>query len=237
MFKHWVIGDVHGCVLTLRKLVEEKIIPTTQDVICFTGDYIDRGPSSKQVIDYLIELEQQGMQLQLIQGNHEEMFLNCYQWEKTNTSKSFFSKKNPYFNEWNQNGGKEALESFGVADVASVPEQYIEWAKKTMNYVESEKHLIVHAGFNFKKENIFEDVNSMKWIREFEVDFNKTKGRSVIHGHTPVHREVIENCIRYPELGFIDLDNGCVYKNKSGMGHLAAYEIFSQELHFEKNID
>ena len=77
MFKHWVIGDVHGCVLTLRKLVEEKIIPTTQDVICFTGDYIDRGPSSKQVIDYLIELEQQGMQLQLIQGNHEEMFLNC----------------------------------------------------------------------------------------------------------------------------------------------------------------
>ena len=57
----WVIPDVHGCLLTLRMLVEDLIGLRKDDSLIFLGDVIDRGPSSKGVIDYIIKLKEDGI--------------------------------------------------------------------------------------------------------------------------------------------------------------------------------
>jgi serine/threonine protein phosphatase 1 len=61
----YVISDIHGCYFTLTKLLN-KIGPSEEDEIYFLGDYIDRGPASKEVIDYLIDLKESGYNLHAI---------------------------------------------------------------------------------------------------------------------------------------------------------------------------
>ena len=56
MRKRWVIPDVHGCVNTLKALIEEQIKPARYDELYFLGDYIDRGPDSRAVIDFIRNL-------------------------------------------------------------------------------------------------------------------------------------------------------------------------------------
>ncbi len=233
----WAIGDIHGCFNTLRELVENKLCPTTGDTLIFVGDYIDRGPSSRQVIDYICHLEKRGIHTICLQGNHEELLLKNYQWE-TNPPKSlFFKKKNPYADIWYAAGASETLASFGVQQVTEIPQTYIRWIANTQLFVEDENFLIVHAGFNFERTTIFEDTTAMKWIRQFEPDMKKTGGKRIVHGHVPLPLEVIKHCITTPELGFIDIDNGCVYKERDGMGNLVALNLDSLEIVVQPNLD
>lgn len=233
----WAIGDIHGCYKTLRELIEKKIQPTTLDTLIFVGDYIDRGPSSRQVIDYIIDLEAQGIQIIPLQGNHEELLLKNYQWEMNPPKSLFFKKKNPFADTWYSTGANETLASFGVQRVTEIPETYIQWITNTQLFAEEEKFLVVHAGFNFQRANIFEDTASMKWIRQFEPDLNKTGGKRIIHGHVPVPIEVIRHCTETQDLGFIDIDNGCVYKGREGMGNLVALNLKTLEILVQPNIE
>src|SRR5688572_4873486 len=106
--KRWVIGDVHGCFKSLKAIVEEKIQPSRQDKIIFVGDYIDRGPDSKGVVSYLMQLRLMGHNLVFLKGNHEDMML------RSATNKQM--KK-----DWFYNGGMATLQSFGVREVQDVP--------------------------------------------------------------------------------------------------------------------
>ena len=57
MREHWVIPDIHGCANTLKALIEDMIKPSKHDWLYFLGDYIDRGPSSKEVINIFSDLK------------------------------------------------------------------------------------------------------------------------------------------------------------------------------------
>lgn len=232
----WVIGDIHGCVLTLQALIEKLIMPSPGDTICFVGDYIDRGPSSKQVIDYIHQLSSQGYAIRALQGNHEEMLVNAYNWEK-NHPKRWFRKGNPSLDLWLDNGGKDTLRSFNVERIVDIPINYISWMEHLPLYHSLSNYLIVHAGFNFNRPSIFEDTNAMKWIRYFDVDLRKTDGKRVVHGHVPVPLEVIHECISSDRHAFLAIDNGCVYKGRNGMGGLAAVELKQMKLLIQPNID
>ena len=72
------IGDIHGCSNTLKGLLEEKIRIRAEDQIIFVGDYIDRGPDSKGVLDYVIGLREKVSNLVFIRGNHEEMLIESF---------------------------------------------------------------------------------------------------------------------------------------------------------------
>lgn len=233
----WAIGDIHGCFNTLRELIENKVCPTTGDTLIFVGDYIDRGPASRQVIDYIRNIPSQGIHTITLQGNHEELLLNNYLWEKQPPKSLFRKKKNPYAETWYACGGLQTLASFGIEKVTEIPQAYIHWLNNTRLFVEEENFLIVHAGFNFQQNNIFNDTASMKWIRHFEPDLQKTQGKRIIHGHTPVPIEVILHSIHAPELGFIDIDNGCVYKGREGMGNLIALNLDTLNIVVQPNID
>lgn len=218
----YVIGDIHGCRKTLAKLVEERIKIKSGDFIYFLGDYIDRGPDSKGVIDYILNLSAQGVNVECLLGNHEKMMVE-----------SIYSKSEKM--NWLINGGKQTLMSFDVENAEKIPYKYYNFINSCLYCIELEKFYLVHAGFNFSIDNPLTDIDSMIWIRKFEADISKIKNKRVIIGHVPSSlSDIIESLAKNKIL----LDGGCVYKNtRQGLGNLCGLNLDSFELHVQENID
>ncbi len=235
--KKWVISDIHGCAKTLRTIIEERIVPDHDDLLYFVGDYIDRGPDSKGVIDYIISLEEQGYNVRKLKGNHEEYLLLSYDQAMLQKEKLKFFKKNKFLEEWKKHGGKNTLKNFNVKNVKNIPDKYINWIRNLEYYFEEEKYFIVHAGFDFTMKNPFEDKHAMLWIRSFEVNPEKIQNKKVIHGHVPVSLDFIKLCLNKSKYNFIPLDNGCFLKGKNDMGNLIAFEMNNSELIVQPNVE
>lgn len=237
MAKQWIIPDIHGCLQTLKRLIEKQIQPGKEDELYFLGDYIDRGPDSKGVIDYLMQIEKDGYQVQFLKGNHEEYFLKALEHAPSRHKFIKISRKNRFKDVWLAHGGDAFMKSFGTDKLKEIPTLYVDWMKNLKNYIILKKHILVHAGLNFNIENPFEDLSDMLWIREFEIDSEKIDYRLIIHGHVPVHIDFIKLCIKKENAQFIDLDNGVFMNDKEGFGSLTAYELESKTLLTQENID
>jgi serine/threonine protein phosphatase 1 len=238
MPKKWIIPDLHGHSKTLKALVEEQIRPSRHDLIFFLGDYIDRGPDSKGVIDYIIKLQKDDYTIRLLRGNHEDYLLRTYDNEVvTKSILGITVHQNKLKQEWYKYGGKDTLKSFNITEVHQIPESYIEWMRKLEYYITLDQFILVHAGLNFGLKNPFSDIDSMMWIKDFKVDLSKTDSRKVIHGHVPVSLEFIEALTSSNGYNFIDLDNGLYMSGKSGFGNLVALELTSMELKVQLNLD
>ncbi|MBN1339239.1 MAG: serine/threonine protein phosphatase [Bacteroidales bacterium] len=237
MAKRWVIPDIHGCAKTLVGLFDYMIRPSKHDRLYFLGDYIDRGPSSKEVIDFLMQLQKDDYEVRFIMGNHEDYLIKAYEEELQLKSFLGFRKANKKKKEWFAFGGKETMESFGVKKLADFPEKYIEWMRKLEYYIELDEFYLVHAGFNFRKENPFEDKNSMLWVRDYNIRPEKVRNKRIIHGHMPVSHEFIDMNIKNNKMWFIDLDNGCYMNDREGFGNLIALELNSMEYTVQYNLD
>jgi serine/threonine protein phosphatase 1 len=234
--KRWVIPDIHGYAKTLQALLEQ-IRPAKTDHLIFLGDYIDRGPDSKGVIDSIMELQNSGHKVTALLGNHEEFLLkSLHSKENTKGLLSLF-KPNKVKKEWLEFGGKETLKSYRTKRMENIPQLYIDWMKKLDYYIEFKDYIIVHAGLNFKKENVFSDKQAMLWAKEFKVIPSKIGYRQLIHGHTPVDLEYIHHCINTKKQDFIDLDNGVYMTKKAGFGNLVAFELNSRLLITQYNVD
>jgi serine/threonine protein phosphatase 1 len=219
--RSFVIGDIHGCSATLRRMVEVVIGLTMDDQLYLLGDLIDRGPDTKGVLDFIFELKEQGFAVSAVRGNHEDMFLlSC-----ENQSGVAL---------WGLNGGWATLESFSAAGPTDIPSRYRQYLQKLPYYLVLDEFIIVHAGMNFEVPDPFSDTESMLWTRSPLVDLNRTGGRRLICGHTPVSRPDIEASLQADK---IMLDNGCVFEPRAGMGSLAALELNSLSLYFQENID
>ena len=235
MSKQWVIPDIHGCINKLRALVDDLIKADKSDRIYFLGDYIDRGPDSKGVIDYLRSKKESGFDFHFLLGNHEEYFLKSYDNEPK--SKGIFKKKNRLKKAWFEHGGKETMESFGFENMNAIPEEYIQWIRELEYFLETKDYIFVHAGLNFKNEDPFEDKFAMLWTKDFEAIPEKIGYKKIIHGHVPVNIEFIDLNVRNNSYPFIDLDNGVYMRNTVGFGNLVALELNSMELLVQPNID
>ena len=237
MPKQWVIPDIHGNARTLKALILEQIRPSKHDWLYFLGDYIDRGPDSKAVIDFIMKLQEEEYSVRLLIGNHEDYLLRTYNNEYV--EKKFFGLrvKNKLKNEWMKFGGKETLQSFGIREVSQIPEKYITWLKSLELYIELEKYYLVHAGLNFELNDPFDDKHSMLWIKEFKIKPEKIHHKKIIHGHVPVSLEFIDLVTKTDTFDFIDLDNGAYMVGKEGFGNLIAFEINSKELIIQPNLD
>ncbi len=237
MSRQWVIPDIHGCSRSLRSLVETHIVPSKEDRIYFLGDFVDRGPDSKGVLDYVMGLQEQGYNIVALKGNHEEFFVKA--WDEEKELKSFlgFKMANKSKIQWLRHGGTEAMQSFGTENLAEIPTHYIEWMRNLPLYVELEKFVLVHAGLNFDIVNPYEDTQTMLWVREFKVRSYKIGYRRLIHGHVPVSLDFIDLTVRSSSYPFIDLDNGCYMHNRAGFGNLLALELGTLELKVQPNID
>lgn len=237
MIKRWVIPDIHGCLKTVRNLIENQIRPVPQDVFYFLGDYIDRGPDSKGVIDYLISLQEIGLKTNFLMGNHEEFLLKSVEQEPLSGNFFNLGKKNHYKESWLANGGEECLKSFGLINLNEIPQKYIDWINNLKKVIVLEDYILVHAGLNFDNEDPFSDTSAMLWARDFEIIPERINYRIIIHGHVPVNLDFIKTCIGNKHTRFIDLDNGIYMKDRIGFGNLTAYELGSKQLLVQENID
>ena len=237
MSKEWVIPDIHGCNRSLRSLVETHIAPAKDDRIYFLGDFVDRGPDSKGVLDYVMGLQEQGYNLIALKGNHEEFFIKAWDEEKELKNFYFFKQANRSKMQWLKHGGAQAMQSFGTENLLEVPAHYIEWMRNLPLYMELDKFVLVHAGLNFEIPNPYDDTQAMLWVREFKVRPHKIGFRRIIHGHVPVSLDFIDLTIKSSSYPFVDLDNGCYMSNRSGFGTLLALELGSMELKIQPNID
>ena len=102
------IADIHGHIKALVGLID-LINPNPEDTLIFLGDYINRGPDSKGVLQFIIDLKQR-CNVVCIMGNHEEMMINAY--SDPSTMGWFL-----------ENGGHETLQSYGPAkNLSFVPQ-------------------------------------------------------------------------------------------------------------------
>jgi len=237
MKRKWVIPDIHGCVKTVQALLSEQIKPTKFDEIYFLGDYIDRGPDSKGVIDLLMKLQREQYNVVALIGNHEEFLVELYDMETTPGKFSFFNsakKKREIFFEI---GGRRTLKSFHVNHAKEIPEEYINWMRNLTYYAEVDDFILVHAGLNFRPDDPLTDKKSMLWIRDYEIMPEKINNRRIIHGHVPVNFELIDLAIKNKSYKFIDLDNGPYMSSRDGFGNMIALELTSMQYVVQFNLD
>jgi len=197
------IGDIHGCARALEVILD-AIVPDPGDVIITLGDYIDRGPQSRQVIDRLLRLEQE-CQLIPLQGNHECLLLDALQ-------------RKTLFNFWLQCGGQQTLESYG-GTLEQIPPSHIDFFQRCQRYHETEQHLFFHANFNPALPAAEQDDQQLFWEHlRGPGPGQHISGKRVFVGHTPQDRGRI---LRLDHI--VCLDTYCF-----GNGCLSAMEVHSE---------
>ncbi len=219
----YAIGDIHGCLKTFKALLD-RINFNKEDTLFLLGDYIDRGPDSKGVIDFIWQLQQTGYTIHCLKGNHEQMLY-----------------KGMHDADQTELYHQETLQSFGVNKIEEIPNDYLIWIKGLPYYLEWKKYILVHAGlgFAFPLQNPFEEKRDMLWIRHWydRIDKEWLEDRIIIHGHNPVRRSEIETLHSHIFSNqYLNIDSGCYYST-DGYGQLCCYAFEANSLVFQQNID
>ncbi len=223
--KRFAISDIHGCVKTFKALLQQ-IQFSKEDILYLLGDYIDRGPDSKGVIDHIWKLQSSGFKVICLKGNHEQMMLDALG----------SLKKQRH---WLMHGGSNTVESFDIDDLSKIPKEYIDWLQNLIHHQEIDGFILVHAGLNFTLNNPLEDSTAMLWSRNWYTEINRSwlGDRIIIHGHTPIEVSSIKQHLKdLNKNPVIDIDAGCCFE-RSGLGNLCALDLDSKTLYFQANID
>lgn len=223
--RRWVVADTHANLKTLQHLVEERIKLTLEDQLFFLGDYLNRGPDSKGVVDYIIELQEDDYPIYPLRGNHEQMLLDSHEKAKNYTPEEL---RLPSI----QRGR-------GLKDAQrQLYPKYLNFLASLPYYYELEDCFLVHAGFNFDMANPLEDWYAMLWARGFGAKYKpeKIRHKRIIYGHETTPLSEIKAAIAQKS-AVIPLDNGCYKFNQQEYGHLCALNIDSWELICQKNLD
>ncbi|MDY3521949.1 serine/threonine protein phosphatase [Riemerella anatipestifer] len=217
----FVMSDIHGCFYTFSEILN-KIGFTKSDNLYLLGDYINKGPRSREVVDFIINLQKEGYKIEILKGNHEEMIFDSIN-----------------LDDWTI-GEAETLRSFNISHLNQLEDKYLNWFSKLKYFKNDENYIFVHAGLNFKNENPFDDKNSMLWINNWydTINYKWLQNKIIIHGHKPIEKKVIIKMLsEIRKFKVLNIDNGCHIQNQNGFGSLCCLELNKRELFFQKNID
>jgi len=189
------IGDIHGCLDKLERLLQRIPVNWEKDTIIFLGDYIDRGPNSKGVLDLLISLKElYGENVIFLKGNHEAMFQDYLK----GYDRSFFLV----------NGGRATLLSYGVDPEAfedlKLPLEHQRFLEQLVLFKETDDYFFVHAGVRPGIPLNKQLPQDLLWIRGSFVESNYNWGKRIIFGHTVFSLPRVEE-------NKIGIDTGAVY--------------------------
>jgi serine/threonine protein phosphatase 1 len=188
----YAIGDVHGCLDLLNRLlaaVEAEIgeRPKRKTSIVFLGDLIDRGPASAEVLERLSGYAPHGVSVHFIMGNHEEVMLRV------------LSGDSGLIPSWLKFGGNETLRSYGlepreirrmkpdeaVARIReAIPAKHAEFVRHFADSISFGGYLFVHAGIRPGVDLSDQAQSDLRWIREPFLEDSANHGFVVVHGHT-----------------------------------------------------
>lgn len=190
----YAIGDVHGCIDPLNRLLEkiDKDLRqrAVQSHLIFLGDLVDRGSQSAAVVRRILEDGLPTDRWDCLMGNHEEVMLDCYEGQRE------------LYDRWLRYGGVQTLESYGLkaADIfaptadlgatmrEAIPAEHIRFLKDFKDWVRLGDYVFVHAGIRPNVPLEEQSTRDLRWIREGFLDDASDHGVRVVHGHTIVPR-------------------------------------------------
>jgi len=194
-------GDVHGCLAAL-KAVLEATRPQPEDTLVFLGDYVDRGPDSRGVLELLLTLQSQ-CRLVPLMGNHDELFLKVC------------AGAQDLLENWLMFGGDATLQSYGMTQPDGIPPEHLRFIRNCRLYYETERYLFIHGSYRPDLPISQQSPRTMIWgkIRTPPPDPH-CSGKTVILGHSAQRNgEVLD-------LGYLKCIDTCCY----GEGYLTALE-------------
>jgi serine/threonine protein phosphatase 1 len=165
------IGDVHGCATALRALV--KLIDLrANDTLVMLGDCVDRGPDSRQVIDYVLELKESCELIPLL-GNHEEMMLN-------------YVDGKPQPDDWLEVGGAATMQSYGsTLNPLEIPPEHIDYIRTWGDYFETPSHFFAHGNYEADRPLRTQHWQTTRWQSlKFGIPGPHVSGKTAVLGHT-----------------------------------------------------
>ncbi|MDZ7714829.1 MAG: metallophosphoesterase family protein [Balneolaceae bacterium] len=202
--KFVAIGDIHGCNQSMEALLS-KLEEYKDRQFVFVGDYIDRGPNSKAVVDLLLAFRKE-YDCVFLRGNHEQMMLDAYE------------ENDPSL--WMMNGGRSMLDSYDtIFKEFDIPENHMDFYRSTKMYYDTEDYFFVHAGLS-PARTIADSLDHESAAKEFLWErshlnaFETAWEKTVVFGHTPRPHPIRKK-------NMIGIDTGCVY-DKMGYGKLTA---------------
>lgn len=167
------IGDIHGCSTAFDSLIAAVDLQP-EDRLVTLGDYVDRGPDSKGIINRLIALHETGG-LVALRGNHELMMLEAY-------------KDRKYESYWQRYGGDATLASYSLSGetgkLTDVPDNHWDFLEKVcVNWHETDAHLFVHANA-YPDMPLAEQPEHILFWEPFDCPSRHFSGKTLVCGHT-----------------------------------------------------
>ena len=164
------VGDVHGCRLALDALLA-AVAPRPGDVLVFLGDFVDRGPDSRGVLQTVISLTDSCHVVPLM-GNHEEMLLQAL-------------ASDYWLSQWLGFGGRQTLDSYGVTHPSQMPTAHLEFLRNCRPWHETPTHLFFHAGYLPELPPDEQPEFDLRWISLHQGQPGPhVSGKRVVVGHT-----------------------------------------------------
>ena len=198
--RRFAIGDIHGCSKALRTLID-AIDPEPDDELVFLGDYIDRGPDSRDVVDQIISLSER-CRVVTLRGNHEIMLLGVALGGLDDSV-------------WLANGGSATVASYGGC-LSKIPEDHLHFFQELAPYYETSDAIFVHACYHHQLPLHEQDDSTIYWTHLTSLlPPPHASGKRVVLGHTPQASGEI-------------LDGGhvvCIDTYCFGTGFLTAFEM------------
>ena len=212
----YCISDIHGCYDQFCSLLN-KLNLKKYDTLILMGDYVDRGPKSKQVIDKIIEL-QSVCNVIALKGNHEDMM---YRALSTNSDRDVGM--------WINNGGYQTLASYGnIVELLSLNElpqslkDHMKFIESLELYYETDTHIFVHASPGLVVPISEQPEAHLIWRRpqldDEEFNYTHSSGKTIISGHTAQSSGVP---LRLSDKNIL-IDTGCFFT-----GVLTAYDVYN----------
>jgi len=186
----YVISDIHGCYDQLKELyLKIKAHSKSKDEIVCVGDYIDRGPKSEDVVEFLMERQANDSDFTwfCLAGNHEDMLLN---------------HRGGFY----MNGGMQTLASYGVEMIEDIRPDHMNWYKRLLTYYVNGNVAVAHAGILDRTECADNSKEFLLWDRSLRT-YPHGIYKFTVHGHTPMKDVLINENVAY-------IDTGCVFGGK-----------------------
>lgn len=215
--KIFAIGDIHGCISSLRKLFARLPYIKGRDTLVFMGDYIDRGPDSREVIEFIKNLQDSGHDLIPLMGNHEYYLIKAAAINNITDNDIFITSLRDI-------GIEATIESYGakglslISGLSFMPLSHREFLNGLMPFWESDEFIFVHGGFNPELRLEEQSIPHIYEMRDIFLTSDFDFGKRVVFGHTPFETPLVTSTK-------IGIDTGAVYGN-----FLTAVEL--PELHF-----
>ena len=172
--RHLAIGDIHGCVTAFETLIDFVGLQP-DDTIVTLGDYVDRGPDSRGVLDRVIGLSQ-SHRLVPLRGNHEIMMLDA-------------REKDSWLRPWLSYGGAETLQSYALSSeqagsFADIPDDHMDFLEQRLfAYYECDTHIFVHANADANTALPDQPDAALYWKR-YRDPVKHCSGKVMVCGHT-----------------------------------------------------